>query len=134
MESTQQAGLDLTEPLFLGNRLYRLKIITVFHSQADMGYGVDDRGSIPGRSKMYVLNSTVARQSLGTLQLIKWVEVKSKAIAVTASGDLWVCEMLTIPHCLENRLTDGDGVVSPTHRQRSTPQKYYFSTSGTHFC
>jgi hypothetical protein len=30
-----------------------------------------------------------------------------------------------IPHCLDNRLTDGG---------RSTPQKHYFSASGTHFC
>jgi hypothetical protein len=42
--------------------------------------------------------------------------------------------MLRIPHCLDNRLTDGDKVVSPTHRPLSTPQKYYFSVSGTHFC
>jgi hypothetical protein len=29
---------------------------------------------------------------------------------------------------------DGGKVVSPTHRPRSTPQKHYFSASGTHFC
>jgi hypothetical protein len=42
--------------------------------------------------------------------------------------------MLRIPHCLNNRLKYGSKVVSPTHRQRSTPQKHYFSASGTHFC
>jgi hypothetical protein len=42
--------------------------------------------------------------------------------------------MLRIPHCLNNRFTDGGKVVSPTHRPLSTPQKYYFSASGTHFC
>jgi hypothetical protein len=43
--------------------------------------------------------------------------------------------MLRIPNCLDNRLTDGDMVVSLTHRQRCTPQKrYYFYVSGTHFC
>jgi hypothetical protein len=42
--------------------------------------------------------------------------------------------MLRIPHCLENRLTDGGKVVSPTHRPRSTRQKHYFSGSDTHFC
>jgi hypothetical protein len=43
--------------------------------------------------------------------------------------------MLTIPHCLDNRLTDGGKVVSPTHLPKITPQKhYYFSVSGTHFC
>jgi hypothetical protein len=35
--------------------------------------------------------------------------------------------MLTIPHYLDNRLTDGDKVVSSTHRPRSTPQIHYFS-------
>jgi hypothetical protein len=43
--------------------------------------------------------------------------------------------MLTIPHCLENRLIDGDKVVSPTHPLQFTPYKhYYFNVSGTHFC
>jgi hypothetical protein len=39
-----------------------------------------------------------------------------------------------IPHYLDKRLTDGGKAVSPTHRSRSTPQKHYFSASGTHFC
>jgi hypothetical protein len=43
------------------------------------------------------------------------------------------CEMLRIPHCLDNRLTDGSKVVSPTHPPRSTPQEHYFSVSGTRF-
>jgi hypothetical protein len=34
--------------------------------------------------------------------------------------------MLTMPHCLDNRLTDGK-VVSPTQRPHFTPQKHYFS-------
>jgi hypothetical protein len=34
---------------------------------------------------------------------------------------------------LDNRLTDGGKVVSPTHRPRFSPQKH-FSVSGTHFC
>jgi hypothetical protein len=42
--------------------------------------------------------------------------------------------MLKIPHCLDSRLTDGGKVVSPAHRPRSPPQKYYFSASGTHSC
>jgi hypothetical protein len=37
-----------------------------------------------------------------------------------------------MPLCLDNRLTDGGEVVSPTYRPRSTPQKH-FSASGTHF-
>jgi hypothetical protein len=39
--------------------------------------------------------------------------------------------MLRIPHCLDNRNTDGGKVVCLMH---STPQKHYFSVSGTHFC
>jgi hypothetical protein len=42
--------------------------------------------------------------------------------------------MLRIPYCLDNRLTDGGKVVSPTQRPRSTPQKHYVSVYGTHFC
>jgi hypothetical protein len=43
--------------------------------------------------------------------------------------------MLRIPHCLDNRLTDGGKVVSPTHQPHFTPQKhYYFNVSGTDFC
>jgi hypothetical protein len=34
--------------------------------------------------------------------------------------------MLMIPHCLHNRLTDGDEVVSLTHRRRSTLQIYLY--------
>jgi hypothetical protein len=52
---------------------------------------------------------------------------------LTGRGGLWGCEMLTIPHCLDNRLTDGSKVVSPMHWLQSTPQKHYFSVSGTHF-
>jgi hypothetical protein len=58
----------------------------------------------------------------------------SEAIPITGRGGLWGCEMLRIPHFLANRLTDGSKVVSLNHRPRSTPQKHYFSTSGTHFC
>jgi hypothetical protein len=43
--------------------------------------------------------------------------------------------MLRIPLvCLDNRKRDGGKVVSPMHQQRSTPQKHYFSVSGTYFC
>jgi hypothetical protein len=41
--------------------------------------------------------------------------------------------MLRIQHCLDNRLTDGGKVVSLMHRPCSTPQKHYFSASGTNF-
>jgi hypothetical protein len=42
--------------------------------------------------------------------------LKSKAIPVTGRGGLWGCKTLRIPHCIDNRLTDGGKVVSPTHR------------------
>jgi hypothetical protein len=51
---------------------------------------------------------------------------------VTDRGGIYGCEILRIQHCLENRLTDGGKVVSPTHRPRSTPQEH-FSASGTFF-
>jgi hypothetical protein len=50
----------------------------------------------------------------------------AQAIPVTGRGNLQGCEMLRIPHCLDNRLTDGG-------RPRSTPHEHYFSASGTHF-
>jgi hypothetical protein len=56
---------------------------------------------------------------------------ESKAIPVTSPGGQWGCERLRIPHRLDN---DGSKVVSLTHWPHSTPQKHYFSASGTHFC
>jgi hypothetical protein len=41
--------------------------------------------------------------------------------------------MLRIPHCLNNRQTDGGKVLSIAHWPLSTPQKHYLSASGTHF-
>jgi hypothetical protein len=35
------------------------------------------------------------------------VMIKSKAIPVTSLGSLQGCEMLRMPHCIDNRLTDG---------------------------
>jgi hypothetical protein len=42
--------------------------------------------------------------------------------------------MFRIPHCLDNRFTDGGDVVSLKHQPRSTPYKHCSSVSGTHFC
>jgi hypothetical protein len=36
--------------------------------------------------------------------------------------------------CLDNPITDGSKADSPKHQPHSTPQKHYFSASGTHFC
>jgi hypothetical protein len=48
---------------------------------------------------------------------------KSKAIPVTGRGSLRGCEVLKIPLCLDNWLTDSGKIVSLTHWPRSTPQK-----------
>jgi hypothetical protein len=65
-----------------------------------------------------------------TYRILKIKVKKRNAIPVTGRGGLLDSEMLRIPHCLDNLLTD----VIPTHRPRSTPQKHYFHASGTHFC
>jgi hypothetical protein len=54
-------------------------------------------------------------------------------VPLTDCGGLLGCEMLRIPHCLENRLIDGGKVASPTHRLKFTAQDHYFSAYGTHF-
>jgi hypothetical protein len=51
---------------------------------------------------------------------------KSEAIPATGRGGAYGCEMLRIPHCLDNRLTDGGKLASPKHRPRSTPHKHCF--------
>jgi hypothetical protein len=54
---------------------------------------------------------------------------------LTGRGGLYGCEMLKIPHCLDNRLTVGGKFVSLTHPPHFTTQKhYYLNVSGTHFC
>jgi hypothetical protein len=53
---------------------------------------------------------------------------------VTGRGGLQGCDMLRVPHCLDNLLIDGGKVVSPSHRPHFTPQKFFFNISGTHFC
>jgi hypothetical protein len=66
--------------------------------------------------------------------LCHFIKSRSKGIPVTGRGGLYVSEMLRIPRCLDIWLTGGGKVVTPTHRLHSTPQKHYFSASGTHFC
>jgi hypothetical protein len=57
-------------------------------------------------------------------------KVKGKAIPVTGYGVPYGCERSSLPHFLDNRLTDGGEVVSLTHWPPSTPRKI----PGTHFC
>jgi hypothetical protein len=39
------------------------------------------------------------------------LHIQSGAIPVTGRGGLWDCEISWIPHCLDNRLTDGCEVL-----------------------
>jgi hypothetical protein len=55
-----------------------------------------------------------------------WSTIYVIHIFVTGRVGLWDCEMLRILHCVDDRLTDGGKVVSPTYRPLSTPQKHYF--------
>jgi hypothetical protein len=63
-----------------------------------------------------------------------YVICKSKAVPTTGREGLQGCEILRIPHLIDNLLTYGGNAVSPMHRPRSTRQKHYFSASGTQFC
>jgi hypothetical protein len=47
---------------------------------------------------------------------------KTKAIRITGLGGLECCEMLRVPHCLDNRLIDGGKYVILTHPPHFTPQ------------
>jgi hypothetical protein len=46
--------------------------------------------------------------------------VKEQSYSLTSRGGLWGCEILRIPHFLENWLTDGDEAVSLTLRPHFT--------------
>jgi hypothetical protein len=56
------------------------------------------------------------------------VKYKSKAILVTGLGGLYGCEMLRIPHCLDNRLTVNCKILaicSSTYSPVRTSQEAY---------
>jgi hypothetical protein len=55
---------------------------------------------------------------------------KGKVIPVTGREGRSDCEMLRLPHFLDNRLTDRGEVVSLMRRPPFTPRKI----PGTHFC
>jgi hypothetical protein len=59
---------------------------------------------------------------------------KSKVMSLTGRVGIEDCEMLRIPHYLDNQLSDCGKFVSFTHRPRSTLQKKDFSAVDTHFC
>jgi hypothetical protein len=50
------------------------------------------------------------------LNIINVKSKNNKAIPATGRGGLRGCEMLRTPHCLDNRFTDGDKIVSHTRR------------------
>jgi hypothetical protein len=49
-----------------------------------------------------------------------WRQQKSKAITVKGCLGLLVCHMSRIPHCLDNRFTDGSEVARVKRRPCST--------------
>jgi hypothetical protein len=62
------------------------------------------------------------------------VSVLKLAGPVNVCDDLYGCEMLMIPYCLDNLLAGDGKIVNPTHRPKFTSQKHNFYDSGTHFC
>jgi hypothetical protein len=89
--------------------------------------------------KLTLTSSTIGGSSVDTvLSRTKTTELLLtfiiEDIPVTGRGGLLGCEMLRISHCLDSPLTAGGKDVGPTHRPRLTPQKYYFSSPGSHFC
>jgi hypothetical protein len=55
---------------------------------------------------------------------------KGKGIPVTGCGGPMGCEMLRLPNFLDNRLSNGNEVVSLMHWQPFIPRKI----PDTHFC
>jgi hypothetical protein len=67
-----------------------------------------------------------------TIQIVE-IHIKGKVkvkFSCTGRGGPLGCERLRLPHFLDNRLTDGGKVVSPTRRPLFTPTKI----PCTHFC
>jgi hypothetical protein len=61
--------------------------------------------------------------------------VHENAISVTGRGGRVGCEMSRIPHCLDNRLTDGGQAISLTHAGTLySPKVRFIFAPGTRFC
>jgi hypothetical protein len=88
-------------------------------------------GGFSRRAQLYKVTLYVI---VSCINHIRWLPYKQeslnvvygKAIPVIGRGSLSGCEMLRIPHSLDNRLKDGGKVVSPTHQPHFTPKKHYF--------
>jgi hypothetical protein len=80
-----------------------------------------------------VTGGASSSEGKGFRTLLGSTNTESKANPETGSASLNDCDLLRISHSLDNRLAHG-GKAGPTHRPRSTPQKHYVSSSGTHFC
>jgi hypothetical protein len=50
----------------------------------------------------------------------------SKDISVADRGALLGCQILRIPHCLDNKLTDDSEDIRPVRWPFSTPQKHFY--------
>jgi hypothetical protein len=55
------------------------------------------------------------------------LHIECEAIPVTGRGGLQRCEMLRIPHFVDNRLIDDGEVVSLMHRPSTTLHELFFS-------
>jgi hypothetical protein len=58
------------------------------------------------------------------------LHIRSEAIPVAGRGGLQGCEMLRIPHCLDNQLTDGGEVGKLCVSGALSPEEF----SGINFC
>jgi hypothetical protein len=67
---------------------------------------------------------------LSSTLIIDKINKKGKASPVTSREGPQGCEMLRLPHFLDNRLIDGGEVVSLMHRPPFTSR----NIPGTHFC
>jgi hypothetical protein len=69
--------------------------------------------------KAYFLTAQIS----SPVNLLKCKGKKGNAIPVTGREGPWGCEMLMLPHFLDNRLTDSSEVVSLKRRPHFTPQE-----------
>jgi hypothetical protein len=79
----------------------------------------EDLYVLRGRFERCTSEISVAQKSVNRL-------VADNAIPVTAHGGRQGCETSTLPHFLENGLTDGGEVVSASSAGPLYPQEYYW--------